>query len=70
MKKKILSVPVTENATAISVYIQDDLLQEIAKISRLRETNRPGIIRLAIREYIDRFWNEREATSKDGSHNA
>ena len=51
---------VTKDAVPISIYLRTEQLIEIAKVQKIREMTRPGVIRLAVKEFLDRFWTERE----------
>jgi len=51
---------ITKDAKAISVYLPTEQLIEIEKVRKIREMTRPAIIRLAVAQFLARFWTERE----------
>jgi len=51
---------ITKDAWPVTVHFKTTQIADIKKVCRAKEMTRPGLIRLAVKEFLDRFWTERE----------
>ena len=61
---------ITKGSQAITIHVNDQDLIEIEKVRHLTQLTRPAIIRIAIREYLDRFWRTAETDTQDPAGDA
>jgi len=60
MPQKNSERTVTKDSLPVTVHFKASQLADIEKVRRAKEMTRPGIIRLAVTQFLDRFWTERE----------